>query len=393
MKEKKSFLKILEYYNILLFCLSTWKITGNYKALSIIYFSGMIVLFLIVICKERVNFFSRVKNNKALLFVCFILLISSLSSLEKFNTIQNSIFIFTIILYSIILSILYESTEFYNMLIKYYIFSIIVSLIVIYFLPNIGTTYYDGEIVVKGVYSHKNILARNMIISIIIFINSISVKKCMLKKIFYLCFTILSITLIVLSKSTTGLIYAITFVALYIIITKKKKVTTIIEKAIYIVVLLFNMFVIWISNPINTNRLAGYKIFNKDFSFTGRTGIWNFAIDYIKSRPLNGYGYCAFWQNYNIQNNFYGLYGFNPPHAHNGYLDCILNAGIILLISLLFIIIKIIKNSNNTIYERSTFLIMIFVLLINLTEESFLQGGTIIFPIIIFFNYAQRKIR
>lgn len=67
----------------------------------------------------------------------------------------------------------------------------------------------------------------------------------------------------------------------------------------------------------------------KDTSFTGRTEIWQFAIDNIAKRPLTGYGYGAFWESV-----FYGGGGDGASwvnaikSAHNGYLSVTLDIGL-----------------------------------------------------------------
>lgn len=67
----------------------------------------------------------------------------------------------------------------------------------------------------------------------------------------------------------------------------------------------------------------------KDASFTGRTEIWQFALDNIVKRPLTGYGYGAFWESV-----FYGGGGEGESwvnsirSAHNGYLSVALDIGV-----------------------------------------------------------------
>ena len=68
-----------------------------------------------------------------------------------------------------------------------------------------------------------------------------------------------------------------------------------------------------------------------DPTFTNRTGIWSFAIDQFRERPLFGYGFLGFW------NTDYARYSVddasNPwaataSHSHDSYLDLALTTGI-----------------------------------------------------------------
>jgi O-antigen ligase len=67
-----------------------------------------------------------------------------------------------------------------------------------------------------------------------------------------------------------------------------------------------------------------------DASFTGRTDIWQFALDHIAQRPITGYGFGAFWGTHEV---VYGMSGNSVwanavAHAHNAYLNLALTIGI-----------------------------------------------------------------
>jgi O-antigen ligase len=67
-----------------------------------------------------------------------------------------------------------------------------------------------------------------------------------------------------------------------------------------------------------------------DASFTGRTDIWQFALDHLMQRPLTGYGFAAFWGTENV---VYGMGGSstwasNATDAHNAYLNLALTLGL-----------------------------------------------------------------
>jgi O-antigen ligase len=67
-----------------------------------------------------------------------------------------------------------------------------------------------------------------------------------------------------------------------------------------------------------------------DASFTGRTDIWQFALDHIAQRPITGYGFAAFWGTHEV---VYGMSGNSVwanavAHAHNAYLNLALTIGI-----------------------------------------------------------------
>jgi O-antigen ligase len=66
-----------------------------------------------------------------------------------------------------------------------------------------------------------------------------------------------------------------------------------------------------------------------DSSFTGRTGIWTFALDALQARLPTGYGFAAFWGNGAITNIPEGKeWAALVSHSHNGYLDTALAMGL-----------------------------------------------------------------
>jgi exopolysaccharide production protein ExoQ len=63
----------------------------------------------------------------------------------------------------------------------------------------------------------------------------------------------------------------------------------------------------------------------KDMTLTGRTLFWPQIVNAINRRPLFGYGYGGFWQEWrgadNPAFNVRHPNGFRPQHSHNGFLD------------------------------------------------------------------------
>lgn len=78
---------------------------------------------------------------------------------------------------------------------------------------------------------------------------------------------------------------------------------------------------------VSADALLG--LLGRDYTFTGRNLIWEFTLDRWAERPWQGYGFRAFWTAaYNageLQANFYSRY----DHAHSGYLQVLLDLGLI----------------------------------------------------------------
>jgi len=66
-----------------------------------------------------------------------------------------------------------------------------------------------------------------------------------------------------------------------------------------------------------------------DATFTGRTDIWQFAIDHVLQRPITGYGFATFWGTEQVVYGMSGVTWANTAgHAHNGFVDLALTIGI-----------------------------------------------------------------
>ncbi len=76
-----------------------------------------------------------------------------------------------------------------------------------------------------------------------------------------------------------------------------------------------------------TNLAAATGLLGKDATFTGRAPLWLHSFTFgVSERPLLGFGRGGFWGNNN--NDFEILLrAFNTPHAHNAWIDALLEVG------------------------------------------------------------------
>lgn len=68
-----------------------------------------------------------------------------------------------------------------------------------------------------------------------------------------------------------------------------------------------------------------------DPSFTGRTDVWKFGIEQVRTHPWVGFGYDTFWNMSHLVNGGYELetWAAAAGHAHNGYINLLVTTGII----------------------------------------------------------------
>lgn len=85
-------------------------------------------------------------------------------------------------------------------------------------------------------------------------------------------------------------------------------------------------------------------LLGRNATLTQRTALWSMSVDWIKERPLFGYGFLeddAFNELVRTRTNS-GL--FNTGNPHNTYLTILLSGGVVLLCIFVVLLVKIIKR-------------------------------------------------
>lgn len=156
-------------------------------------------------------------------------------------------------------------------------------------------------------------------------------------------------------KSATGIVESFLLLILIFFIDNKFLSKFINPKFIFLLFFILNYLVVIL-------RIQNYfswffvDVLGKDLTFTGRTYLWDYAINMIKNNPIFGFGMGV---------QVYGN-GHSYPHPHCLILDFIFKGGIITLLIFCILIINYIKkykSSNNKIISKML-LLPVFVLLI-----------------------------
>ena len=118
------------------------------------------------------------------------------------------------------------------------------------------------------------------------------------------------------------------------------------------------------------------EAFGRDSTLTGRTLIWSALVDSIAKRPLLGYGFYSFWQ---------GLTGESASvihathwtfgYAHNGYIEIVLQVGLIGGILFLLTLMSAIHNAwyclrNGSLDQYDWYIGLVGITLVYNLDES-----------------------
>ena len=233
----------------------------------------------------------------------------------------------------------------------------------------------------RGIYNHKTFLGSIMSLGSLILLFA-GLDKLQYRYPWMILAAFLISTFVLLRSTTIGalLIFIISvFLILFFQLERKKFDLFII---LFLGFILASSLVVTI---IASNADAIFNSFGKDATISGRTLIWPLLIDKIQERPWLGYGYDTFWKGGwegEVADIWRALIaGFEPPHAHNGFLEICLDIGFIGLgIFVTWFIFSFLRSlawlhKNQTIEGIAPIILLIHILLLSLTESYLMRGN------------------
>jgi O-antigen ligase len=175
------------------------------------------------------------------------------------------------------------------------------------------------------------------------------------------------------SKTSMGFGFLAPFLAGFtLMIRKKMRISPAI--LVFIIITLLVLF----------RDRVGWLVFN-DTTFSGRIFIWDFATYQIGHRPLLGWGYESFWLVGSDAPSVVEAQGWlkTMPNSHNGYLDTVVEMGLVGL-ALLVIFIMTTLHAIGRVAVRNParawvmLSLAIFIMFHNLLESSWMRAGNLV---------------
>jgi O-antigen ligase len=187
------------------------------------------------------------------------------------------------------------------------------------------TDYIEPELAGdwRGVFSHKNEASAAMVVFIFLGLFIARVRSIQLGGLI----AVLAFVFLIFTRSKTSIAMLPITLIVSVLLTRIHRPSVGIALALSVVVA-FNILSIGSIYLEPVRDLLDMVL--TDSSFTGRTDIWQFALDRIAERPITGYGFAAFWGTREV---VYGMSGTSiwanmAAHAHNAYLNLALTVGI-----------------------------------------------------------------
>ncbi len=230
-----------------------------------------------------------------------------------------------------------------------------------------------------GVYqTHKNGLARYGFYCFLISLFFYGGQNKLSTRITNYAISLVSVIVMVMSGSST----TIAMLGIIMIISLIFSIEGIFEqlrigRTLMIVVLLF-IFSLWIVINIFVPHIMNMlpAMLGKDPTLSMRTEIWEYLWTEIQRKIFLGYGYGTYWiMGSSVIANFAAVFsGYQVNQAHNGYLEIMLQLGLIgitlFAIILIILIYRIFKLKSNL-----SLLFVISLVILDYTEATLFKLG------------------
>ncbi len=138
----------------------------------------------------------------------------------------------------------------------------------------------------------------------------------------------------------------------------------------------------------------------KDPTLTGRTVLWIEVIHSIQERQWLGYGYSAFWLGRSSESDrIWNSIHWEAPHSHNGYLDLILELGLIGFGLYIILFLSVMKRSlhqfRNNYFSAYIWpiLYLTFIFIYNLVESNILKSNNLFWVLFVAVAFSLLKIK
>ncbi|HEX8692865.1 MAG TPA: O-antigen ligase family protein [Longimicrobium sp.] len=241
-------------------------------------------------------------------------------------------------------------------------------------LPGLGIHHDELDGAWRGVFQHKNGMGRVMALGTLTFLLLAQRPGASGRRRAYLALAALSVALVLLSRSASSLVALGVLLALVPLYrTLASRSAWLVPAAIAVALPVTALVLFVASDP-----QAALGLLGKDASLTGRTELWGSAAASLQDRLLGGYGYDAFWQLNAHALTIYAAVGWEPWHAHNGFLDLGLELGVVGIVLFAAAFFGAVRRATGAVLagarEEGLWMLsfLSFMLLGNLTESSIL---------------------
>jgi O-antigen ligase len=302
----------------------------------IVYAAYAIIGWLIFTNLSRVL---RVMSQcKLAMLVCGIALASALWSQVPLVSVRSALYYALDTLFAFYLLSAFSLDELMELMMMLGTTLAILSAVLIVAFPQYGLvqqTVHHG--VWQGIFAEKNDAAKNWIFLLTPVCNRTIFRP------LSMLYAAMILVFLGMTHSVTAIVVLAVYLAFMICFPLLKRLSRR-EAAVAAVAIaslfVMSLFVLSQAAP----QLAG--LLGRDHTLTGRTEIWAVLLQSVQKHPMLGYGYSAFWMGMTGESSLvYMTIHWNFAYAHNGFLEVLLQVGLVGLAAVLLMLLQAAANA------------------------------------------------
>ena len=324
------------------------EVSFDASLIRMIFFAIYLVTFVLLVLRWRKTL--NILGQNWWIFPLVILsAISIVWSFEKSGTLKDSFTMIGSSLFGFYFAVNYSLKRQLELLGWAFGIIIVLSFVFAVALPKYGIMGGIHQGKWRGVFSHKNGLGQIMVYSSLVFI--FLAYQSRKYQVLMLLGLSSSIVLLFLSASTSSMLNLVILISIFFCLRILRLPYLLLIPAVALIATV-GEFLYFLSIE---NTGAIFTSVGKDATLTGRTDLWPLVIEMIWKQPILGYGFGGFWHGLNGAGSAYiwRATGWLPSHPHNGYLQLLLDLGIlgVILFSLgffttLFKALKLVRSTR-----------------------------------------------
>ncbi len=231
-------------------------------------------------------------------------------------------------------------------LLLYFCFAFLAAMVLSYLFIFALPTYGVAADAWSGVFSSKNSLGRTALLSALHFFLAAGTFRRF--RVFWLVSTALAVAQVIGSSSGTA-IGSLVLVAGLLAVFRIFRARRLLFGAVAVSMLGAGVLAALLATA---NLGAITSLLGKDVTLTGRTLIWQLALESVRERPLLGYGWGGYWNGWMSPSRRVLLGGtFKPSNAHNALIEYLLNLGVLGASLAVAIFVRLVVRGTRTIRD------------------------------------------
>jgi exopolysaccharide production protein ExoQ len=327
--------------------------SGGSRGEDHVIIASVFTITLVLICsriKSVISLFSR-GSGREFVVLAGLALVSCLWSQLPGISLVASIYFAINILFGFYLCQRFNHRQILRLLLTIGWICLVSSILLALLFPRYGVAQAPPGW--RGIYEQKNTCAAMTIF--LLAAGFFAPVGGLLSRLSRIAYILLSVLLIVMSKSMTGCLL-LAFLLAYVFVMRVVQRFPKKESVVLVLLLIVGGVLPLAIAGISYFKEIAYLV-GKDLTLTGRTTIWRAVVIAAMKRPLLGYGYRAFWTGLQGESGVVLMSnGWSFSQAHNGFLEVWLGIGALGLGVVLYSLVKAFRNALPCILARNSYL-------------------------------------